>query len=179
MKMLIAALMLAAAAPSFAQSAPSGSLSALVQWLGTQQEQLGTSLGFQKGANNKPVEYATGWWDFASLGSSGLNVGLASAQDYLDAGFGTAAANAETTRYGFFFPVHLGNLWNAASAHLPAKIGDHIYMASLPNVTLAIAAYEPTNGALDKWTIKKDGQLSIGYRFGGVTPNAAGALARP
>jgi hypothetical protein len=178
LKKVLVAIGLAILPPSaaFAQSAPT-TFSDLLSWVQTQQAQLGTSAGFQRTPSGRPVEYATTWWDATSLGQSGINVGLASAQDYLDLGVGMAAANEETTRYGLFLPVHFGNAWNAATSALPAKVADHVYMTTLPNVTVAIAVYEPTNGVLRDWTIKKDAQLSVGYRFGGAATTPAGTLA--
>lgn len=161
----------------FAQADPSGSLTSLGQWLAVQQAQVGTAIGFQRTPSNKPVEYATTYWDAVSIGQSGINVGLASALDFVDLSLGLSAANQETTRYGVFIPIHVGNIWNSAAAHFPAAIADHVYLTSLPNVTAALALYEPTNGALNTWTIKKDGQISIAYRFGGAPTTAAGKLA--
>lgn len=186
MKKLIAAILLgilpvtAALAQTEANAAPaqlatvsgtatdassSNSLVALGQWLATQQAQVGTAFGFDKTPSGKPVEYATTYWDAVSLGSKGLNVGLASAKDLLDFSIGLSAANQRQTRYGIFIPVHVGNMWNSIS--FPAAIAEHVHMATLPNCTVALALYEPKNGQLDKWTIKDDGQLSVAYRFGG------------
>jgi hypothetical protein len=178
-KLLVAALLALAAAPSRAQTlaavdlttitppaapapvASGNSLTDLMTWLGTQQAQLGTSMGFSK------VKYVTTWWDASSWGQKGINIGQASALDYMDLGFGTAAANAQVTRYGFFVPIHFGNIVNSASSWMPSVIGDHVHLTTLPNVTLALVFLYPQNGVLKDWTIKKDGQGSVAYRFGG------------
>ena len=165
---LIAALVLAlaVAAPVFAQTAPapasSDSLTALMQWVGTQQAQVGTSVAMNG------VKYVATWWDAVSIGSKGFNVGLAGSQDYLDFGPGTAAANGAATRYGQAVPVHVGNIWNLAETYSSGTWMSHFHVTALPNVTVCPFFLWPQSNRLAGWTWKKDFQAAVGYRFGGT-----------
>jgi len=141
-------------------------VSDLIKWLGTQQAQVGTSIAYNG------VKYAATWWDMASFGQSGLNVGLASALDYLDFGPGTALANEEQTRYGAAVPIHLGNIWNSVTTSMPSKVASHVHLTALPNVTFCPFFLYPQDGVLKHFTWKKDLQGAIGYRFGGAATTA-------
>ena len=148
---------------ALAQVAPApDSFSALLQWVGTQQAQIGTSMGYSG------VKYAATWWDAFSIGQKGLNVGLASALDYMDLGPGMAAANAQRTRYGQAVPVHVGNIWNLMESNSTGTWMSHVHVTALPNVVFCPFFLWPEGNRLNGWTWKKDFQAAVGYRFGGT-----------
>ena len=160
--MKIALLSVLLAVQVHAQTAPSSdSLTALMQWVGTQQAQVGTSMGFSG------VKYVATWWDAVSIGSKGFNVGAATSLDFLDFGPGTAAANGASTRYGQAVPIHVGNLWNELETFSPGTWMSHVHITALPNVTVCPFFLWPQDGKISKWTWKKDFQGALGYRFGG------------
>lgn len=169
MKTMIAALMLmslsvaaqdAVPVPADPVTAPD-QIVQLYNWVKTQQANVGLSYDLHK------VKYACTWWDLVSLGSSGLNVGMATAKDFIDLGPATATANAAPTRYGQGVAIHVGNIWNSATAHLPNAIASHVKVTSLPDVTVGALIFEPLNGVLKSWTFAKDLQVAVAYRFGG------------
>lgn len=157
---LLAATLVCFGSTAFAQA--SDSLADLAKWVGTQQAQVGTSIAYDG------TKYAATWWDLASYGSKGTNVGLAGASDYLDLGPGVAAANGRATRYGQAVPVHIGNIWNALQAFSSGSWMSHVHITSLPNVTVCPFFLFPANGDIRSWNWKKDFQGAIGYRFGGT-----------
>ncbi len=144
------------------QAAPAvDQLAALYAWVKTQQANAGISYDLHR------VKYACTWWDLISLGSSGMNVGIATAKDYLDLGPAMATANAAPTRYGQGTALHVGNIWNAAASALPGNVAKHVKITSLPDVTVGGLFLFPKSGALNKWTWRDDFQAAIAYRFGG------------
>ncbi len=157
------ALLLALAAPSFAQTAPAappaGTAAELAAWVQTQQANVGIGLDW------RGVKYITTSWDLLSIGQSGLNVAKAGAADYFDLGPMTSAANGEKTRYGALPLLHVGNIWNGIS--LPENIQSHIGKTKLPDVAAGLGFFEPKNGVLRTWKWKADTQLVVVYRFGG------------
>lgn len=141
-------------------AAPTDSLTALGEWASSQQKYLGVSYDLHK------VKYVSTWWDAVSIGTSGLNVGNASSLDFVDLGPGMALANGTATRYGQAVPLHVGNIWNSSTSHMPSSVASHVHLVALPNVTLAPMFLVPSNGSLKKWTFKNDFQVALAYRFG-------------
>lgn len=164
MRKLLAAALLVVAVSAHAQDTPStqaiGTAAQLMQWVQTQQANVGIGLDWQG------VKYVTTSWDLLSVGQAGLNVAKAGAADYLDVGPMTSAANAKKTRYGALPLVHWGNVWNAIN--LPENIQSHIGKAHLPDVAAGVGFFEPENGVLSQWKWKNDTQLVVVYRFGGA-----------
>lgn len=136
-------------------------LAALYAWVKTQQANAGISYDLHR------VKYACTWWDLISLGSSGMNVGIATAKDYLDLGPAMATANAAPTRYGQGTALHVGNIWNAVAAAIPGNVAKHVKITSLPDVTVGGLFLFPKNGSLKSWNWRDDFQAAVAYRFGG------------
>lgn len=158
MKMLALLLLLMPIAAK-AQTTPPKELQALEQWIGSQQAHVGTGFGING------VKYGSTWWDLVSVGEAGLNIGKAGSLDFVDVGPVLSMANTLSPRYGASIPIHAGNIWN--SLKLPSNIVTHVWMASLPNITLAPAVFYPQGQAFNKWTWKNDFQLVLAYTFGG------------
>ena len=168
MKTMISVLMLLAA-PAFAQTAtpPTGdSLAQFYAWVQTQQANAGVSYDWHH------TKYACTWWDLVSLGSSGLNVGVATSKDFVDFGPAMATTNAAPTRYGQGIATHVGNIWNAVATAIPGNVAKHVKITSLPDVTVGGLFLFPKSGALNKWNWRDDFQAAVAYRFGGATPAA-------
>lgn len=143
-------------------AAPVDQIAALYSWVKTQQANAGISYDLHR------AKYACTWWDLISVGSSGMNVGIATAKDYFDLGPATAVANAAPTRYGQGSALHVGNIWNATIGNLPGGIAKHVKITSLPDVTVGGLFFMPKNGSVKSWTWRNDFQLAMAYRFGGV-----------
>ncbi len=136
--------------------------SSLGAWLASQQAQIGVSYDFNR------TKYADTWWDAVSVGQSGINIGAASALDYLDLGPGVAAANGAATRYGLVVPLHVGNIWNSLPGKMPKAVSSHVHTFTAPNVTAGGMFLVPNHRPLDKWNWTQDFQATLAYRFGGA-----------
>lgn len=168
MKWLLAVLFIpvmahAQAAPG--APAPDPCNASLSSWVQCQQGQSG--LAYQVVNSKWRQTYATTWWDMVSFGQAGINIGAANAHDYIDLGPTVNAGNALVTRYGLSIPIHIGNIWNDSSKHLPASIASRVRLASIPNMTIAPQFFWPQDGNMSDWTFLKDFMLSIAYRYGG------------
>ena len=137
----------------------------LLTWVKSQQANAGLSYSFHK------TKYAVTWWDAASYGQAGMNVGKAGALDYVDLGpiisVPVADSNHTSTRYGLAVPLHAGNIWNSSPGYLPQKLREHINLVTFPNVTVTPAFLYPEHLSLLEWRWRKDFQIAIAYRFGG------------
>lgn len=162
-KLAVALVCLGSTAALAQVSAPQPStIQDLAVWVQTQQAQVGVSYDLHK------TKAVATWWDAVSIGQSGINVGSASALDFLDLGPSMAAANGVRTRYGACVPIHIGNIWNSSTGHLSKAVADHVHLATVPNLTLAPMFMVPDGRAIKKWNWTQDFQVALAYRFGGT-----------
>jgi hypothetical protein len=169
-KLILTGALLLSAGAARAQAPASNDFQGLSAWIATQQAHAGTATPV-KGKLFKGT-YASTSWDFLSYGQAGINVGLASAADYFDGAICMDVATGKVTRYGLSPTVHFGNIWDASYASIPSGIKTHVYMPNLPDVTIAPQFLFPPGGNLAKWRWDADFMLAVGYRFGGLTPQA-------
>lgn len=145
-----------------ARAQDSGALPDLMRWVANQQAQVGTSISLHG------TKYACTWWDAFSYGQAGMSAGKAGALDYVDLGPGVGVANDKRPRWGQTVAIHVGNIWNTLTGHLPAGVGSHVHFVALPKITVAPVFLLPERLPLNKWTWREDFQVAIAYKFGGT-----------
>ena len=133
----------------------------LIDWVKTQQINVGTGISLNG------VKFETQWWDLIAIGKKGINIGKAESLDFIDFGPVLSLANVQRPRYGQAIPIHAGNIWNSITGKIPPSLVSHIFLASLPNITIAPIFLFPENSSLNKWRWQDDFQIAVAYKFGG------------